>query len=50
MIGGSLAWILRITLRGQGVSTRKVAKITSELCGLDVTSTQVSHAAKLLDE
>ncbi|MDA7915254.1 IS256 family transposase [bacterium] len=34
----------------QGVSTRKVAKITSELCGLDVTSTQVSRAAKLLDE
>ena len=34
----------------QGVSTRKVAKITSELCGLDVTSTQVSRAAKLLDD
>lgn len=34
----------------QGVSTRKVAKITSELCGLDVSSTQVSRAAKLLDE
>ena len=34
----------------QGVSTRKVAKITSELCGLEVTSTQVSRAAKLLDE
>lgn len=34
----------------QGVSTRKVAKITSELCGLDVTSTQVSRASKLLDE
>ncbi|MCL4165137.1 UNVERIFIED_CONTAM: hypothetical protein GTU68_014880 [Idotea baltica] len=34
----------------QGVSTRKVAKITAELCGLDVTSTQVSRAAKLLDE
>ena len=34
----------------QGVSTRKVAKITSDLCGLDVTSTQVSRAAKLLDE
>ena len=34
----------------QGVSTRKVVKITSELCGLDVSSTQVSRAAKLLDE
>ena len=34
----------------QGVSTRKVAEITAELCGLDVTSTQVSRAAKLLDE
>ncbi|QDT24749.1 Transposase, Mutator family [Gimesia panareensis] len=34
----------------QGVSTRKVAKITTELCGFDVTSTQVSRAAKLLDE
>lgn len=34
----------------QGVSTRKVAKITAELCGLDVTSTQVSRAAAMLDE
>ncbi len=34
----------------QGVSTRKVAKITAELCGLDITSTQVSRAAALLDE
>ena len=34
----------------QGVSTRKVAEITAELCGLDVTSTQVSRAAALLDE
>ncbi len=34
----------------QGVSTRKVAKITAELRGLDVTSTQVSRAAVLLDE
>jgi len=32
----------------QGISTRKVAKITAELCGLDVTSTQVSRAASLL--
>ena len=34
----------------QGVSTRKVAKITSELCGLDVISNQVSRVAKLLDD
>ena len=34
----------------QGVSTRKVAEITQELCGLDITSTQVSRAAQLLDE
>ena len=33
-----------------GVSTRKVAAITEKLCGLSVTSTQVSRAAKLLDE
>ena len=33
----------------QGVSTRKVAKVTAELCGLDITSTQVSRAAALLD-
>jgi putative transposase len=29
----------------QGVSTRKVAAIVQELCGLDITSTQVSRAA-----
>jgi putative transposase len=34
----------------QGVSTRKVQEITQELCGLDVSSSQVSRAAKLLDE
>ena len=34
----------------QGVSTRKVAEVTQELCGLDITSTQVSRAAQLLDE
>jgi putative transposase len=34
----------------QGVSTRKVAAITAELCGLDVNSVQVSRAAALLDE
>lgn len=32
-----------------GVSTRRVTEITRELCGLEVTSTQVSRAAKLLD-
>jgi len=34
----------------QGVSTRKVAAITQELCGLEVSSVQVSRAAALLDE
>ena len=34
----------------QGVSTRKVAAITQELCGLDVSSSQVSRATQLLDE
>lgn len=34
----------------QGVSTRKVAKIMEELCGTEVSSTQVSRAAKLLDD
>ena len=34
----------------EGDSTRKVTKITRELCGLEVTSSQVSRAAKLLDE
>jgi putative transposase len=34
----------------QGVSTRKVAAITEQLCGLEVTSGQVSRAAAVLDE
>jgi len=34
----------------QGVSTRKVTKVVEELCGLDITSTQVSRAAADLDE
>lgn len=34
----------------QGVSTRRVKEITRELCGLEVSSTQVSRAASLLDE
>jgi len=34
----------------QGVSTRRVEAITRQLCGLDVTSTQVSRAAAELDE
>jgi len=33
-----------------GVSTRRVAKITQELCGLEVSSTDVSRASQLLDE
>ena len=34
----------------QGVSTRKVTKITEELCGLEVSSSEVSRATKELDE
>ncbi len=34
----------------QGVSTRKVAEITRELCGTEISSQQVSRAAKLLDD
>ena len=33
-----------------GVSTRKVTKITEELCGLNISSTQVSRLTKALDE
>jgi transposase-like protein len=33
----------------QGVSTRRVAEITRELCGVDVSSTQVSRASAALD-
>ena len=34
----------------QGVSTRKVTAVVERLCGLEVTSTQVSRAAAELDE
>jgi len=34
----------------QGVSTRKVAAITEQLCGTEISSSQVSRAAALLDE
>jgi putative transposase len=33
----------------QGVSTRKVKAITEQLCGMEVSSAQVSNAAALLD-
>jgi len=33
----------------QGVSTRKVAAIVEQLCGVEVSSTQVSHCAAQLD-
>jgi transposase-like protein len=33
-----------------GVSTRRVKQITEELCGLEISSTQVSRLATLLDE
>ena len=34
----------------QGVSTRRVTEITEQLCGLEISSTQVSRLAKGLDE
>jgi putative transposase len=34
----------------QGVATRKVKAITEELCGFEISSTEVSRAAKMLDE
>lgn len=34
----------------QGVSTRKMAKLTQELCGIEVSSSEVSRATKALDE
>ncbi len=34
----------------QGVSTRKVAKIVEQMCGFEVSSSQVSRAAAQLDE
>ena len=34
----------------QGVSTRKVTEVMERLCGLEVTSTEVSRAAAMLDE
>lgn len=34
----------------QGVSTRKVAAITQQLCGFEVSSSQVSQATAALDE
>ncbi len=34
----------------RGVRTRKVTTVVQELCGLDITSTQVSRAAAAIDE
>ncbi|MCP4053770.1 MAG: IS256 family transposase [Mesoflavibacter sp.] len=34
----------------QGVSTRKVTSVLKKLCGLEISSTQVSKASKLLDD
>jgi len=34
----------------QGVSTRKMKALTEELCGKEISSTQVSRLAKILDE
>lgn len=33
----------------QGVSTRKVTQIVEQLCGLEVSSSQVNSCAELLD-
>ncbi len=33
-----------------GVSTRKVSRITEQLCGTEISATQVSRIAKLLDQ
>jgi len=33
-----------------GVSTRRVTEITEQLCGLEISSTQVSRLSKVLDE
>jgi len=44
---------LRLTLAEMyvtGVSTRKVARITQQLCGTEVSSTHVSNMSKLMDE
>lgn len=34
----------------QGISTRKVKKVMEELCGFEITSSEVSDAARLLDD
>jgi putative transposase len=34
----------------QGVSTRKVKAITEDLCGVEVSATQVSRATAILDK
>ncbi len=34
----------------KGISTRRVTGILEKMCGLDISSTQVSRAAKILDE
>lgn len=34
----------------QGVSTRKVTSVLKKLCGLEISSSQVSNASKLLDK
>lgn len=34
----------------QGVSTRKATSVLEKLCGLEMSSAQVSNASKLLDE
>lgn len=41
---------LRDRIQNQGVSTRRVARITEELCGFEISATQVSSATATLDE
>ncbi len=40
--------MLKCTFRG--VSTRKIAKITEELCGFEISGSEVSRTATALDE
>ncbi len=50
----SCRWVRRLKLAiaemcVKGVSTRKVSQITEQLCGTEISATQVSRIAKLLD-
>ncbi|WP_074307098.1 transposase [Singulisphaera sp. GP187] len=52
-VGGRNEWDVKLAVAEmhlQGASTRKVAAITEQHCGLEVTSTRVSRAAAALDD